>query len=47
MMERHALKMALGWCCFHIWTRAPRFGPFGLWLLSWAGYYAHAPERTS
>jgi len=45
-----ALKTALGWACFHIWTRIPSSdvqcdSRLGLWLLSWAGYYAFAPER--
>jgi hypothetical protein len=44
-MERKPLKMALGWVCFHVWTRIPFFNAFGLWLLGWAGYYAHAPEK--
>jgi len=44
------LKTILGFICFHIWTRIPSTNiqcatPVGLWLLSWAGYYAFAPER--
>lgn len=49
-MERKPLKMILGWICFQIWTRIPSntiqvTTGVGLWLVSWAGYYAHAPER--
>lgn len=51
---KHRLMMALGWACFQIWTRLPSntiqcTTPFGLWLLSWAGYYAfdESQERPS
>lgn len=45
---RHGAKMALGWVCFHAWKLMPGdthvTSRMGLWLLSWAGYYADPPR---
>lgn len=40
-------KIALGFVCFHVWIRLPldwHDKRAAMWLLGWAGYYAHAPE---
>jgi hypothetical protein len=43
------MKKLFGWACFQVWTRIPSnnfqiTSRVGLWLLSWAGYYAHAEK---
>lgn len=45
-MVSERAKMALGFVCFHVWIRLPlawHDTRGAMWLLGWAGYYAHAP----
>lgn len=37
------MKYALGYICFNVYINMPRqllLNRFGMWVLSWAGYYA-------